>query len=554
MIASYVVSFILRLDLDVSEVPFDLVLKTLPLLIVVRMGALAIFRLYGGLWGYVSVLGLFQIIKATTVSSLAFAALEIAIFGLEDFPRSVFVLDWIGSIFVLSGVRLFVRLVREQFWPIRGRVRSYRRLLIVGAGDAGAELCKQTLSGRAFRFNPVAFVDDDPNKVGASILGVPIAGRYKDIPRVLNEYSVDTAVIAMPSMSLLDRRSVVEVCQQAGVPFKILPATSDLLDDVVNITRIRDVDPVDLLGRSPARLDRAAIQSFIRGKRILVTGAAGSVGSELARQIGGLQPELLLLVDHSENPLLFVEAELRATFRDILVIAQISDITDEEEIRGLMAEHRPQILFHAAAHKHVPFMERTPGEAVKNNVGGTYVVAKCAQEVGMETFLLVSTDKAVNPSSVMGATKRLTELIAQELNAKGSTRFMSVRFGNVLGSNASVVPIFKQQVANGGPVTVTHPSAERYFMSVSEAAGLILQAGSVGTGGETFVLDMSEPIRIVALAETLITLSGLKPYEDIDIVFTGLRPGEKLSEELHFDGEEIQPTRHEKLLVLKNVR
>jgi FlaA1/EpsC-like NDP-sugar epimerase len=552
VVVSYVASFGLCLDLDIDQVPTDLVLRTLPILITARLGSLALFHLYHGLWRYVSVVDLLQIIKATTLSSLVFAALEIPVFGLEEFPRSVFFIDWTGNVFLLSGVRIFVRLVRERFRPMRGGDGSLKRMLIVGAGDAGAALCRQALGSPTFGYTPVAFVDDDPHKVGTTILGVPVAGRCRDISRVVGRYQIDSAVIAIPSATSTQMRTLVELCSLADISYKVLPATSDILDGNVSISRIRDVDPVDLLGHPPARLDRTVIQNSIRGKRILVTGAAGSVGSELTRQIAGLQPDTLLLVDHAENTLFFLEAEIRAAFPDTLLVARIADVTDQPAIARLMSDHRPQTVFHAAAHKHVPLMELTPAEAVKNNAGGTYAMGKCAQDAGVNTFVLVSTDKAVKPSSVMGATKRLAELLLQEMNGYGPTRFVSVRFGNVLGSNASVVPIFKQQITNGGPVTVTHPDAQRYFMSVSEAASLILQAGAVGTGGETFVLDMGEPVRIVTLAETMITLSGLEPYEDVDILFTGLRPGEKLSEELHDDEEALKCTEYEKLLMMKN--
>ncbi|MBI2856596.1 MAG: polysaccharide biosynthesis protein [Chloroflexi bacterium] len=550
VVVSYVGSFALRLDLDVTNVPGDVVVKTLPLLIVVRVGTLGLFRLYQGMWRYVSVVDLVQIVKATTVSSAVFAALEIPIFGLEGFPRSVFLLDWVGNIFLLGGVRLLVRVLRERFRPMVGGDGTFKRLLIIGAGDAGASLCRQALATPTLRYRPVAFVDDDPTKVGSTILGTPVAGLCRDISRVIGEYRIESAVIAIPSASPSQMRSLVELCQGTGVPFKVLPSTADILDGNVSISRIRDVDPVDLLGHPPARLDRAVIEGSIRGRRVLVTGAAGSVGSELTRQIAGFEPELLVLIDHAENPLFFLEVEIRSSFPGTPLVALVADITDLVSIGRLMSDYHPQVVYHAAAHKHVPLMEHTPGEAVKNNVGGTLVVARCAREAGVEAFVLVSTDKAVRPISVMGATKRLAELLVQEMNLWGPTRFVSVRFGNVLGSNASVVPIFKQQIARGGPVTVTHPEVRRYFMSVSEAASLILQSGAVGSGGEVFVLDMGEPVRIVALAETLITLSGLKPYEEIDIVFTGLRPGEKLSEELYDHGEVLQHADYEKLLVL----
>ena len=428
---------------------------------------------------------------------------------------------------------------------------SLKRLLIIGAGDPGADLCKQALSNRTFRFKPVAFVDDHPDLHGTSILGVPIAGRLDRIPQVVKEYDADIAVIALHDASTSENFAVVELCRSAGVPFKILPTMLDLLEGPVNINRIRDVDPADLLGRAPAKLDRVSIETFICGKHVLVTGAAGSVGSELARHIAGFNPKLLFLLDHSENSLLFLEAEIRASFPEVSLVAHVCDVTAYDEMERVMAEYRPQLVFHAAAHKHVPLMERTPGKAVKNNVGGTYTLARCAMNAGVDTFVLVSTDKAVNPTSVMGATKRLAELMLQELDQGSNTRSVSVRFGNVLGSNASVVSIFKQQIANSGPVTVTHPDVQRYFMSVSEAVGLILQAGAVGRGGDILVLDMGVPVKIVSLAETLISLSGLRPYEDIDIVFTGLRAGEKMSEELSFDDEVFDTTGYEKLWVLK---
>ena len=552
VVASYLGVFFLRFDLNVGQVPFEVMLKTLPLLIVARLASFTWFRLHRGRWRYVGIPDLVQIIKATTVSSLVFTVLVIVIFGLQGFPRSVFLLDWAGNLFLLGGIRLLARSVRERFRPMLGRDSTLKRLLIVGAGDAGAALCSQALATPGFRFKPVAFVDDDARKLGTTVLAVPVAGRCTDIPSVVREYEVDAAVIATPSATPSEMRSLVKVCQQAEVPFRVLPATSDLIDGTVSINRVRDVDPVDLMSRPSAKLDREAIQSFVRDKRILVTGGAGSVGSELARQVSILQPELLLLLDTAENPLFFLEAELRANSPSFRLMARVCDVTDECEVERVMGEYRPHVVLHAAAHKHVPLMERTPGVAVRNNVGGTLVVAKCSQRAKVETFVLVSTDKAVKPTSVMGATKRLAELLTQEKNHEGPGAFVSVRFGNVLGSNASVVPIFKQQIANGGPVTVTHPEACRYFMSLPEAAGLILQAGAIGAGGETFVLDMGDPVKIVSLAEMMIELSGLKPYEDIEIVFTGLRPGEKLSEDLYYDWENARPTGYEKLLAIPN--
>jgi len=549
---SYLTAVAFRLDMGVGPVPTDALLLALPILIAVRMSTLALFHLHQGLWRYVGISDLVQIIKASTVGSLVFAVLAILLFDRHGFPLSIFLIDWAGNILLLGGVRLFVRLMRERFLSTANGTQLNRRLLIIGAGDAGAELCRQALNLRNFYYMPVAFLDDDPGKLGTSIFGVPIAGRCEDISAVVKRHSVDIAVIAIPSATHAQMVLLVQICDQAGIPFRILPNEPNFVDDTVNISRIREIDASDLLGRPAADLDTDAIREFIEGRRILVTGAAGSIGSELARRIAGFNPELLCLIDRAENPLMFLEIDIRTTFPDVFVVDQVGDVADPRGMARVMAKYNPDVVFHAAAHKHVHLMERTPGEAVKNNVGGTYVTAKCAQDAGVGIFVLVSTDKAVKPSSVMGATKRAAELVIQSLNQEGPTRFMSVRFGNVLGSNASVVPIFKQQIMAGGPVTVTDPDAERYFMSISEAAALILQAGSFGTGGEIFVLDMGEPIKILVLAETLIRLAGLKPYQDVDIVFTGLRSGEKLTEELHFDSEDLQLVGYDKLLVLRD--
>lgn len=551
MAASYASSFALREDLDISRIPYDTLLKSLPFLVVVRMATLWVFRIHLSIWRYVGLQDVVQIVKATTLSSFILMAVLIPVFGTQTLPASVLVMDWAGNVLLLSGVRVFVRLARQRFRPTADDTGPIKRLLIVGAGDAGASLCAHALNSTVFHFRPVAFVDDDPAKVGTNILGVPVAGSSEEMRRVVSEYQVDSIVIAIPSATRSQTHRLVEFCQQTTVPFQILPDTAALLDGSVSIDRIREVNPLDLLGRPPAKLDQEVIGRFIRGRRILITGAAGSVGSELARQIATLQPELLLLVDHAENPLFFLEAELLNASPNTKLVSRIVDVTDPQGIQLIMTQHRPQVVFHAAAHKHVPFMERTPLEAIRNNVGGTYLLATQALESGVETFILVSTDKAVKPISVMGATKRLAELLMQEMNESGPTQFISVRFGNVLGSSGSVVPIFKEQISRGGPVTVTHPETTRYFMSVQEAARLILQAAATGTGGEIFLLDMGNPVRIVSLAETMITLSGLKPYEDIDIVFIGLRPGEKLSESLHSDDEEFQATEYDKLLVLK---
>jgi FlaA1/EpsC-like NDP-sugar epimerase len=548
---AYALSFLIRLDFDPDREFAITVAKTLPLLVVVRVGSLAYFRLHQGLWRYVSTPDVIQIVKATTVGSLIFVPLIVLFFGIDFFPRSVFLIDWAANVFLLGGLRIVVRILRERRVPARGDPLA-KRLLIVGAGDAGAALCRQALISTDFHFRPVAFIDEDPSTVGTSIFGIPVAGTSADIRRIATNYRADIAVIAAPTVTAAERRRLVEACQRAGIPVQILPSTPEILDGVVSFSRVRDVDPADLLGRPPARLDKAAIQAYLKGRRVLVTGAAGSVGSELVRQIAEFGPELLVLLDHAENPLMFLESEIQDAFPDMRLVGQICDVVNRNSVEKVMDRYRPEVVFHAAAHKHVPLMERAPAEAVSNNIGGTYSVVSSARKFGAEAFVMVSTDKAVNPISVMGASKRVAELLVHEMAGNGGTRIMSVRFGNVLGSNASVVPIFRRQIASGGPVTVTHPQMERFFMSMNEAAGLILQAGALGEGGETYILDMGDPIKIVSLAETLITLSGLAPYDDIDIVYTELRPGEKMSEELYSNREEIRSSRYEKISVITN--
>ena len=548
---SFWAAFAIRLDFDIDKIPTELFWESLPVLLAVRLASLAGFRLFRGMWRYVAIPDLVQIFKATLISSIAFLFLQWWLFGFVGFPRSVLLIDFAGNLFLLSGARLAVRIFRERSMSGLTTGANRGRLLIIGAGDAGASLCSQAFSTNAFQYTPVAFADDDRSKTGQTIIGVPVAGQISDIPTLVRTYGVDIAVIAIPSASSSRKRAIVELCREAGIDCKILPATSDLVDGTVSISQIREVEIVDLLGRPQAELDVNLIRDSIKGKKVMVTGAAGSVGSELARQIAALDPSLLVLVDRAENPLFFLETEVRPSLgSETDLVVRIVDVNDSPALLRLMKECHPDTVFHAAAHKHVSLMENAPSQAIANNVGGTLSVARCAIEVGVDNFLLISTDKAVNPTSVMGATKRVAELVIRELNQTSSTRFIAVRFGNVLGSNASVVPIFKRQIEQGGPVTVTDPDVERYFMSGTEAVSLILQAAAVGKGGEVYILEMGDPVKIVTLAETLITLSGLTPGDDIEIVYTGLKPGEKMTEVLNFSGEDIAETGLEKLWVL----
>ena len=465
--------------------------------------------------------------------------------------EGVLMLDLFTTIMLLSGVRMVVRLYHEEFFSEhRGIVR---RFLIVGAGNAGEALLREMMRRRDAQYEVVGFVDDDPAKQGTEIHGIPVLGTVDDLSRICKRQSIDEIAIAIPSASHKQLRRVVRVCQGTKIRFSTVPSLMDIAAGKLRVSQMRDVDINDLLGREAVNLDMEQIRVFLKDKVILVTGAGGSIGSEMCRQVCTFEPRQLLLLEQAENPLFFIERELQKSFSKIPLESAIADITDKTRIEQIFSRYHPQVVIHAAAHKHVPLMEQNPGEAIKNNILGTRVIADAADAFGTECFVMISTDKAVNPTSVMGASKRVAEIYIQDLNKTSKTHFVTVRFGNVLGSNGSVVPIFKQQIAAGGPVTVTHPEMRRYFMTIPEASQLVLQAAAMGNGGEIFVLNMGEPVKIVDLAHELITLSGFRPGEDIEIEFTGLRPGEKLFEELSIEGEDMAATRHPKIAVWKNI-
>lgn len=465
--------------------------------------------------------------------------------------ESVIMLDLFTTIMLLSGVRMFVRLYHEEFFAEKRR--AARRFLIIGAGNAGEALLREMMRRRDTPYHVVGFVDDDPDKYRMQIHGVPVLGTVDQLPQLCQKYSVDELAIAIPSATPKQMRRVVQICQGTKLRFSTVPSLTDIASGKLKVSQIREVEINDLLGREEVKLDLEGIQRFLRGKTVLVTGAGGSIGSEMCRQVCEFEPTRLLLVEQAENPLFFMERELRKEHPGVPLETLICDITDRVRVDQIFDRFRPEVVIHAAAHKHVPLMEINPGEAVKNNVIGTMNVADAADRTGAENFVMISTDKAVNPTSIMGSTKRIAEMYIQDLNKTSQTHFVTVRFGNVLGSNGSVVPIFKKQIAEGGPVTVTHPEMRRYFMTIPEASRLVLQAAAIGEGGEIFVLDMGEPVKIVDLARELITLSGFRPGEDIEIVFTGLRPGEKLFEELSIAGEDMIPTVHPKIAVWKNI-
>jgi FlaA1/EpsC-like NDP-sugar epimerase len=513
------------------------------------------FDLYKGLWKYAGIKDLGDIFKASLAGTLFFAVYVFVILKEVGFSRSVLVIDFSYNILFFGGIRMLVRMYREYKSGRNNEDNAdYKKVLIVGAGDAGEMILREMMKNPRLGYCPIGFVDDDRNKRKNTIHGFTVYGNTRDIPALVKEHAIHEVVIALPSARGRSIRRIVNTCKRADVRFKTLPFVSDLIDGNVSVSQIRDVAIEDLLGREAANLDMALIGNELAGKVIMITGAAGSIGSELVRQSANFKPKKIILFERGENDLYHLELELNKDSWDTVFIPYIGDIRDNDSLKICMEKHRPSYIFHAAAYKHVPMMEVNPVEAVKNNVVGTRNLVDMAAEFGVEKFVLISTDKAVRPTNVMGATKRIAELVVQEKNASDScdTHFVSVRFGNVLGSNGSVIPRFKEQIAEGGPVTVTHPEVTRYFMTIPEAAQLVMQAGAMGAGGELFLLEMGETIKIRDLAENVIRLSGMIPGKDIEIVYSGLRPGEKLYEELLTEGEGIKETHHDKIKILES--
>jgi len=502
---------------------------------------------YRRLWRYASINDLIHIVKTTSVACLASTILALFLSHFAGYSRSVPILDWLFLNAFIMARSLVWRVLQERTYSRRETKGS--PILIVGAGAAGRMLLQEIKHNRGMNYHVLGFLDDDPAKVGARVNDVPVLGRIADLRRVARLHGVEQVIIAIPSAPSKLIRQVVHLSQEAGLVVQTLPAITDMLDSARLAAQLRRVNLEDLLGRDPVRLDVQRIEAYLTGRRILVSGAGGSIGSEICRQVARFKPKEICLFDAAETPLHDIHIELVRTFPELKVSPYLADVRDREQVNDVLEKTMPNVVFHAAAYKHVPMMEYHPAEAVKTNVFGTRNLAEAASEVGVERFVMISTDKAVNPTNVMGASKRTAELFVQALNDHSDTEFVTVRFGNVLGSNGSVVPLFQQQILRGGPVTVTHPDVTRYFMTIPEASQLVLQAGSMGKGGEIFLLDMGDSVKIVDLAEELIRLSGLEPYEDIEIQFTGLRPGEKLFEELLIDGEGIQPTEHRKILV-----
>ncbi|MEH7892707.1 polysaccharide biosynthesis protein [Bacillus thuringiensis] len=516
-----------------NKIPMTVIISSITLLCSHHVFA-AIYKLYNKAWEYASIGELKQIFKAITLSILVTAIVQQIIN--HDIYVRILAIAWMLHLLLIGGSRFVWRMFRDTY--ITKATNDKKRTLIIGAGSAGTMVVRQLQHNKEADLYPIAFVDDDRNKQKLEIYNVPVVGTTNHIQEIVEDNDIEHIIIAIPSLNRGQINEIFEKCRKTKAKTQIVPMLEDLLDGKLSVNEFRDVQVEDLLGREPIKLDDAGIGEKITGKTILVTGAGGSIGSEICRQVMKYKPAKIVLLGHGENSIYNIEMEMRVTYKDTVEITtEIADIQDRHKIFEIMKKHQPYIVYHAAAHKHVPLMERNPEEAVKNNIFGTKNVAEAADTFKVNTFVMVSTDKAVNPTNVMGATKRFAEMIVQHMaSVSTGTRFVAVRFGNVLGSRGSVIPLFKKQIQKGGPVTVTHPDMIRYFMTIPEASRLVIQAGTLARGGELFVLDMGAPVKIVDLAKNLITLSGFS-IEEIGIEFTGLRPGEKMYEELLNEGE-----------------
>jgi len=554
---SLLLAYALRFDFSVPPAVFESILVQLPMVLLVQISCLQIFGVYSFVWRYVGMTELYAFAKAAWWSFLPLLLLRLGLpeaFSQWRVPVSIIIMDVLFAFGGTLGIRVLRRTLYERFEKTsraqkENGVDAGKPVLLVGAGRAGLLAVKEIVGRGDMGLTIRGYVDDDTEKQGSVIHGVRVVGTTRDLPRLVKELKIDHIIITIARSSRRDIRRIIEICEQIPTRVRIIPGLFEIIDGSVEISRIRDVQIEDLLGREPVELEQAAVAEFLNDKVVMVTGAGGSIGSELCRQVARFDIACLVLVERAEFALFETDRELRQRWPDRRIAPVVADICDAERLEGVFAQHKPTVVIHAAAHKHVPLMELNPTEAIKNNILGTHLLGKLSGENGVETFILISTDKAVRPTSIMGASKRIAELVVQELNQRFSTRYSAVRFGNVMGSAGSVIPIFRRQIFEGGPVTVTHPDMVRYFMTIPEASQLVLQAGAMGQGGEIFVLDMGEPVRILDMAKDMIVLSGLRPFEDVDIVFTGIRPGEKLFEELQTAGENIVNTRHPKIFI-----
>ena len=550
IMGSYLLALWARFDFHFTDIPQEFVdgyLHTIWWWVPVCLAVFWLCNLYNSIWRFVSVDALMRIILAyVLLGGLSLAC--VALFGVH-MPRSYYVWGLFFSFFCTSGIRFFYRGMRY----LRNRAPLARKgaenVMIIGAGQAGRQLIREYAVSSHLNSRVACIIDDNPAKRDRILEGVRVVGARRDIPQAARQFDIDKIVFAIPSLQGAGRQEILNICSTTGCQIQVVPGMYQLVNGEVTISKLRRVELQDLLGRDPIQVNLGEICGYINDKTVLVTGGGGSIGSELCRQIARHRPRRLVIFDIYENNAYDIQMELRREHPELTLEVCIGSVRDQQRVDNLLDTYRPDLIFHAAAHKHVPLMEDSPEEAVKNNVFGTYNVAVSADKYGAERFVLISTDKAVNPTNVMGATKRLCEMVVQAMAQRSQTRFAAVRFGNVLGSNGSVIPLFKDQIAAGGPVTVTHPDIVRYFMTISEAVSLVLEAGAMANGGEIFVLDMGKPMRILDLAENLIKLSGFIPYKDIQIVFTGLRPGEKLYEEMLMDEEGLRKTDNRKIYI-----
>lgn len=570
MLVSIYLAHLLRFDFTIPRHMTNSFLKVLPFFLAIKLLCFFAFDLYRGMWRYTSLNDLINIVKASTVSMVSVIVLILYINRFHGISRSVLIIDWCLTIILIMSLRIFTRLCFGQFieninfkdvvdaflrMVLPGnRKNNGRGVLIIGAGDYGEKVCREFRNNATIKSHVTGFLDDDVHKIGRKIHGIPVLGEIGEIGEIVNANKIEDVIIAIPSVSAKRMRSIFDLCKAADVSFKTVPDMGELIDGKITINAIRNVEYRDLLGRKPVQLDRVEIGRYLGKKSVIVTGAAGSIGQGLCKQICRHSPGELILIERAESALYNLEISIKKNFPDIFVVPILADIQDRDDIERIFKLISPDIVFHAAAYKHVPMLETFPWKAVENNIIGTKNLVELADQVKCEKFVFVSTDKAVNPCSVMGASKRICEIIVQNqrINENSSTDFTTVRFGNVIGSDGSVIPLFKKQIKDGGPVTVTHPDMIRFFMLIPEACQLILQAGSMGNSGEIFILEMGERINIDSMARDLIKFSGFEPDEEIKIVYTGLRPGEKLYEELMSEKENVIPTPHDKIMVLNS--
>jgi len=566
---SFYVAHLIRFEFDISDYFLGAFFRMLPFVLITKIPCFYIFDLYRGMWRYTSIGDLLNIIKAASISTLVITFYILIRYHFIGYSRSVFLIDWCLTILFIAGFRLVVRIyfetkggglswldtIRSFIGPIKKNIPGTNNLLIIGAGDCGEKILREIRDNARLQYNVVGFLDDNPAKIGMKIHGVSVLSGISDIKLAAGKVSADEALIAIPSANSIEIRRIVKACERSGLNFKTIPGMGELINGKITVNAIREVAYHDLLGREIIKLEEDKIGAHLKDQNVLVTGAGGSIGSELCRQICRFDPAKIILFERAESPLHAIELELKQAYKEVQVFSILGDIQDKNELKIAFEANRPHIVFHAAAYKHVPMLELQPWKAIDNNILGTKNLIEVSTKNNVARFVFVSTDKAVRPANVMGASKRLSEMLVQGQNGceLSDTKFMIVRFGNVVGSVGSVVPLFKKQIQRGGPVTVTHPDVTRFFMTIPEACQLILQAGSMGEGGEIFILDMGTPIKIADMARDLIRLSGFEPDLDIKIEYVGLRPGEKLYEELITEDENIVPTHHEKIMVLKGV-